>query len=134
MRPRRVDRRPLSAQPRERRVEGIWGAIELMRGCGPAARCRIRPGRQLPGLRPSLDLLTGGDHALRRHLQQTLAEAAEAADTAHAPRRTAVQSPCWFRTCQAMRDWSDHSSMKPGDAACEKRPAPSEVNVASCAS
>ncbi len=34
-----------------------------------------------------------------------------------------------LRRRQAMRDCSDHSSMKPGEAVCEKRPPDSEKDA-----
>ena len=70
----------------------------------------------------------------RNHLpafQTTMPRSLYAMAQAYPSRAETDQPPS--RRRRAMRDCSDHSSMKPGDACCENRP-PDSANVASWAS
>ena len=69
-----------------------------------------------------------------RRLGRTSTEASdEARDGRHRERGADVCQRYSLRSRQAMRDCSDHSSMKPGEAVCEKSP-PDSANDASAAS
>ena len=108
------DKRPVARTSAASRSQCYPGGVGAARGADPQLGV---------GIQEEIALLPGGGRlGLGRGNQPELSRSSKPSDPS---------APC--RTRQAIRDCSDHSSMKPGDAAWEKSP-PDSAKVASCGS